>query len=401
MPFFTYKALNERGQKVSGLVEARDESAAIEIIRDNNLEIIFLTEGKNRNLSAFFYSFLPVSKKDLMLFSRQFSILISASVPVVQSLRILANQSQNVRLKTIIKELSNEIDAGSLLSEAFTKYENVFGPFYINVMRTGETSGRLDEVLIYLADELEKDYDLTRKIKGAMIYPLVILSVLMIVGVAMMIFVVPQMTAMLIESGADLPIATRILIWTSNFLVNYWWVVLAFVATILIVFYKAIRTPGGKKIFDVFLYHLPVFGELFRKVTLVRFARSLHVLLKGGVNISVSLKIVGSVVTNTVFRELIEETRREVEDGNSIASVFMRSKEVPTMFSEMIAIGEKTSNIDMILERISSFYGKEVDNTVSNLMVLLEPIVLLILASGVLVILLAIMLPMYSITNSV
>lgn len=401
MPIFTYKALNERGQKVDGLVEADDESSAVEIIRDNNLEILFLGEGRKYDVINWFYSLIPISKKDLMIFSRQFAILISASVPVVQALRILSGQSSNARLRMIIKELSNEVDAGSLLSEVFEKHENVFSPFYINVLRTGETSGRLDEVLVYLADELEKDYDLTRKIRGAMIYPAVIMSVLLVVGAAMMIFVVPKMTQMLIDSGAELPIATRILIAISSFMVSYWWVVLILIISCIFALLQVIKTPGGKRIFDIVMFRLPVFGELLRKVALVRFARSLHVLLKGGVNISVSLKIVGSVVGNTVFRDIIDETRKEVEDGNSIASVFMKSDEIPKMFSEMIAIGEKTSNIDVILERISIFYGKEVDNTVSNLMVLLEPIVLLALAAGVLTILLAIMLPMYSITNSV
>ncbi|MEK7203401.1 MAG: type II secretion system F family protein, partial [Patescibacteria group bacterium] len=258
-----------------------------------------------------------------------------------------------------------------------------------------------DEVLNYLADEMEKDYDMMSKIKGAMIYPIFVLCGLSVVGVIMMIYVVPKLTGILSETGAELPLTTKILIGTSGFLSNYWWIILL---AIIIIFFSLkfyISKPAGRKQIDYFKLKLPIFGKLFQLIYLVRFTRSMNTLIASGITISDSLKIAGDVVSNKIYQQLIEQTVAEVNEGNSISSVFSKSKEMPKMVSQMLNIGEKTGKLDIILERITGFYSREIANTVANLMTLMEPIIMVIMGIAVGIMVAAIILPMYNLASQI
>jgi type IV pilus assembly protein PilC len=314
-------------------------------------------------------------------------------------LKILIEQTENITLKMIISEMADEVDSGLRLSDALAKRPKVFSSFYINVIKSGETSGKLDEVLNYLADEMEKDYDMTSKIRGAMIYPVFVFTGLVAVGVVMMIFVVPKLTGIMTETGATLPLATRILIGTSGFLTAYWWLlsVLLIGAAAGSKFY--LKLPAGKKQFDLLKLRVPIFGKLFQRIYLVRFTRSMNTLIMGGVTITKSLNIASGVVGNEIYKELIEKTSQAVEDGDSISSVFVESKEIPKMVSQMMAIGEKTGKMDVILGRITDFYSREINNIVVNLMTLMEPIIMVIMGVAVGVMVAAIILPMYNMAS--
>jgi len=399
MPSYKYKALNQDKGVVSGVVEAVNESSAADILKEKQLMILSLSEEKmGLNFSI---SLDRVKPKDLVVFSRQFSVLISANVALVPALQVLVEQTDNQKLKTVIAGVADEIDGGARLSDALARRPNIFSSFFINVVKSGETSGKLDEILDYLADELEKDYDMASKIKGAMIYPAFVMTGMSIVGGAMMVFVVPKLTEVLAQSGAELPLPTKILIATSDFLAGYWWLIIIMTIGAVILIKSFVRTENGKRIFDTMVLHFPIFGTLFRKIYLVRFTRSLQTLLMGGVNISKGLKITSEVVTNYVYSDLILKTRDSVEDGNSISEVFLKSKDVPKMVSQMMSIGEKTGKLDVILDRITKFYSREIDNTVDNLMTLMEPIIMVVMGIAVGIMVAAIILPMYNMSAGV
>lgn len=400
MPVYKYKALNSEKKTISGLVEAENEDGAIDLLRDNELSIISLSEN-TYSVKKNAFVFGGIKPKDVVIFSRQFSVLVSANVTLVQSLKLLVEQTKNAKFQAIVSEIANEVDGGARLSDSMAKYPKVFSPFYVNIIKSGETSGKLDEVLNYLADEVEKDYDMTSKIKGAMIYPAFVMTGLGVVGAVMMIFVVPKLTAIMQESGGELPVATRILIAVSGFMASYWWFLLIFIIGSIVGIKFFSRTPAGKKFFGTLIIHLPIFGNLFQRIYLVRFTRSLQTLLIGGVSITKALSIVAEVVNNHVYKSLILETKKEIEDGNSIATVFLKSKEIPSMVTQMMSIGEKTGRLDTILERITDFYTREINNIVANLMTLMEPIIMVVMGVGVGLMVAAVIMPMYNMAQQV
>jgi len=399
MPIFKYKAFDREKKLQEGLVEAADREYVGEILEEKGFSVVaisLVSGGKRSGLN-----FLNrVGVKDIVIFSRQFSVLISANVAMVQALKILMDQTNNLILKMIVSEIADEVDAGSNLSEALSKRPKVFSNFYISVVKSGETSGKLDEVLNYLADEMEKDYDMMSKIRGAMIYPAFVLCSLGVVGVVMMVFVVPKLTTILEESGGELPLTTRILIGTSAFMSNYWWLLLIIIAALIFASRFYVSNPKGRRQLDYFKLKLPIFGHLFQLVYLVRFTRSMNTLIVGGVTISNSLKVAAEVVGNKIYQELIEKTIKEVEDGNSISSVFQNSKTIPKMVSQMLSIGEKTGKMDIILDRITNFHCREVSNMVANLMTLMEPIIMVIMGVAVGIMVAAVILPMYNLASS-
>lgn len=400
MAIFKYKAIDAEKGATEGLIEAASEELAAGTLQERGLSIISIRKHSERQKSGgFLFVFSRVKLKDLVIFSRQFSVMISANVALVQSLRILVDQTENITLKIIISEIADEVDGGLRLSDALAKRPKAFSDFYINVIRSGETSGKLDEVLNYLADEMEKDYDMMSKIRGAMIYPIFVLCGLGVVGVVMMIFVVPKLTGILTETGATLPIATRILIAVSGLMTNYWWLVLILIVGLGASFKFYVRKPIGKRQFDLLKLKLPVFGKLFQRIYLVRFTRSMNTLIVGGVTITKSLKIASEVVDNEIYKSLIEETSDAVEDGDSISSIFVDSKQIPKMVSQMMSIGEKTGKLDVILGRITEFYAREINNIVANLMTLMEPIIMVIMGVAVGIMVAAIILPMYDLAS--
>jgi type IV pilus assembly protein PilC len=402
MPFFDYKAKDAAGNNTEGVVEAPTESAALDVLAERHLVPFSLQVRVERG--AFEISlkiFNRVKTKDLVIFSRQLAVMSSATMPIVQSLRVLVKQTENEALKIIVSDVADEVEGGVKLSAALAKFPDVFSDFYVNMVRSGETSGKLDETLNYLADEEEKNYDLMSKIRGAMMYPAFIVGGMMIVGVVMMVFVVPKLTAILKESGAALPLSTRILIGTSDFLQNQWWILLILAVVAVIGGRLFIKSTVGRMIWHRLQINLPIFGPLFQKIYLTRFTRSLATLLVGGVPLTRSLEIVAGVVGNVVYEDLITRTIHEVEEGNSIATIFLQSSAVPVMVSQMLTVGEKTGRMEEILNRLTGFYTREVENMVTNLVTLIEPLIMVMLGLAVGVMVAAIILPIYQSVGNV
>jgi len=400
MSLFEYKAKNKDGLTVKGQIDTVSEAAVIDYLSEKELLPISVKSKKEKQDIFANIDFLNrVGPKDLVLFSRQLSVMKSANLPLVQSLRILQKQTKNPKLKMIVSEIADEVDGGSKLSEAMSNYPQVFSDFFVSVIRSGETSGRLDDVLNYLADQQEKDYDLMSKIKGAMIYPAFIIFGLVVVGIIMMVFVVPKLTEILTSTGQQLPMATRILIGTSNIMKNYWWALLVGVLGMVFGGRSYIKTKSGGLLFDVFKIKLPIFGKLFQRIYLVRFTRSMATLLTGGVSLVEALKVTGDVVGNAVYKDLVARTVKEVEDGNPVSSVFVQSKEVPVMISQMMSIGEQTGHLDKVLERLTDFYAREIDNLVTNLVSMIEPMIMIVLGVAVGLMVAAIIMPMYNMAS--
>ncbi len=402
MAVFSYKAKDQQGHTLVGAVEAPSESVAIDVLKEKNLFVLSLTERRKTTLLQISLPFFNrVKLRDIVVFARQLSVMISASVPIVQALRILTRQTENVTLKIIISEIADEVDGGAKLSSALARFPQVFSDFFIHMIRSGETSGKLDETLVYLADEEEKDYDLHSKIRGALIYPAFILSGMVVIGTAMMIFVIPQLTSIILESGVELPLSTRVLIAISTFMKTKWWLILLAVIAVAFAYRAYVKTEKGKYRLDRIRLRLPVFGAIFRKIYITRLARSLATLLQSGVPLTRSLEIVADIVGNKVYRQLTLNAIKEVEDGNPLSTTFATSPLVPAMLGQMMNVGEQTGRLDYILAKLSDFFSKEVENAVTSLVTLIEPLVLVLLGLAVGILVSAILLPIYSISSAV
>jgi len=398
MPFFDYTAINSDCNEIEGVVDAASPDVALDVLTGQGLLVLSIKEREEKKGFAFEINlFQRVKVKDVVMFTRQFSVMISATLPVVQALRILVNQIEAPTLKMIVSEVADDVDGGARLSEALGNHPKVFSNFYTSMVKSGETSGKLDEVLNYLADQQEKDYDFISKVQGAMIYPAFILLGLVAVGFVMMIFVIPKLTEVLKETGGELPASTRILMGTSSFVSSFWWVFIFGAIGLYFAFRYYRGTQAGKKHTDYIILKLPVFGPLiFQKMYLVRFTRSLSTLITGGVSLTEALEITRDIVGNEVYKEIIQKTIKEVEDGNSIAKAFQESGIVPLMVTQMLSIGEQTGRMDTILDKLAAFFSREVDNAVSNLVTLIEPLILMLMGVAVGFMVAAILLPMYS-----
>jgi len=399
---YNYRAKNKRGTTVEGTIEAFDKNDAIARLADEGIILLSIEQEQSKDFVGINIAFLNrVKNRDLVMFSRQLAVMSSATLPIVQSLRILAEQTENLKLKQTIIDIADDVDGGEKFSNSLERHNNIFSKFFVSMVRSGETSGKLDKVLNYLADEQEKDYALMSKIKGAMIYPAFILAALGGVGIVMMVFVVPKMTSILQETGGELPIATKILIEVSSFLSSpiSGGSLLLVVVLVIIVVKFILKKEKPRQYFDFFKLKLPVFGSLFQRIYLVRFTRSLGTLVDGGVPLPKSLAIVADVVGNAYYKNLIQRTVKEVEDGNPIADTFLETKEVPPMISHMLSVGEKTGRISEVLNKMTEFYAKEIESMVTNLISLIEPMIMILMGVAVGIMVAAVIMPMYNMAS--
>ena len=399
MAIFRYKAKNPKGRTKSGLDVAMSESDLLQRLRRQNLNVVSVVLADNSLDAKLNLLLSRVTGKDLAIFSRQFAVMISANVPVVESLVILIEQTSNFKLKQVVAEVAFEVTAGGLLSDSLARYPKIFDNFFVNMIKSGEASGKLDEVLEYLADQTEKSYDTSSKVKGAMIYPVFILVAMVVVGVILMVKIIPSLTGMLEESGAELPMATKVIIAISDFLTQYLWLVIVLVIGLVFLIRFYLKTDKGRRNLDTLSLHIPIFGKLVNYVVLTRFTRSLSTLLKGGVTITKSLEVVSGVVSNKVYEDIILRTLQSIQDGNPLSTVMNAEAVVPKMVPQMISVGEKTGKLDVVLDSITGFYTRESDKMLSNLSSLMEPLIMVVMGIGVGVMVAAVIMPMYNMAS--
>lgn len=381
----------------AGAIEASSREAAIGLLQKYGLYVTILEETKEAPIYARRIKFFErTSVKDVVLFSRQLSIMFSSKVSLVESLRTLASQTRNPDFKEKILKISEEVEGGTALSLALSKYPRVFSAFYVAMVKAGEASGKLSESLTYLADHLEREYYLMGKIRGAMIYPSLILFVALSVLILMMVFVVPQLSKVLEESGADLPAITKFVIGLSNFLRAWGLILFLGLAALAVFFFRYSKTEGGKKIFGRFFLRLPAIGNFLKMVYLSRFAENLSTLISGGIPVAQSLEICAQIVENTVYREIILQARDKVRTGEAISQVLIRfPKEFSPIFTQMTLVGERTGTLDKTLLNLVSFYQKETGRMVEDLLGVLEPLLIVFLGLGVGGLMGAILMPLY------
>jgi len=402
MAVFDYRARDNDAELVNGAVVAPSENVAYDTLKERGLTIISLDERKEGKLMKNPLAlFNHVKTKELVVFARQLAVMINANVPIVRSLKILVRQTENVKFKVILSDVLDEVEGGAKLSAALGKHPNVFNNFFIFMVKSGETTGKLDEVLEYLATQKEKDYDLISKVRGAMTYPIVLLGGVLVVGFGLVLFVLPSLLAVFEEGGATLPLPTRVLIGLVTFTKNYWWLIFLIVIILVVGFLMFKKTKRGKRIWDLVKIKTPIAGGIFKKLYLSRMARSIATLLAAGVPISRALEITGDVVDNSVYREIITETIEEVEGGNSITTAFVKSKYVPLMMSQMMAVGEQSGRMDQILGKVADFFDRELENVIANLVTLMEPVILLAMGGAVGFLVAAILLPIYNLSSAI
>lgn len=397
---FHYVAKTSQGKVRSGLVEALSQAEALQVLQSHNLVVLRLEKSESFSLfSKRLKIFERVKRKEVFVFFRELAILVGAGVPLVQSLTAMSRQIENVYLREVVSNLAKEVSSGTALSKAMAKYPKVFSIFSVNLIKSGEVAGRLHQCLEYLADFLEKEYYLISKIRGAMIYPVFILFVFLVVGVVVMVMVIPQLTSILVEVGQDLPLSTRVVIWSSDFVRQWGFWIFLVLAIAGLAFWRYQKTENGKALWDSFVLKIPIFGRILKKTYLARSASNLSSLLKGGVSLIKALGISGEVIGNTVYRDIIWQARDDVKVGRSISDSLLKHKEFPPLYIQMVKTGEQTGKIDSILEKLSSFYNREVDNIVNNLSQLIEPVLLVILGIGVAILVFSVFMPIYNLAG--
>jgi len=396
---FNYIARNSAAEVETGQISASSQAEAIENLHGRNLVVLSCRPVISMPFWLKDIKIKSVKQKELVVFSRQLSALFSAKVPLVTALRALARQQQNYYFKEIIFEIANDVEAGFILSKSLSKHPKEFSAFYINLVKSGEVSGNLESVLIYLADHLEKQYYLVTRVRNAMIYPAFVFLGFLVVAVLMLILVIPNLTSILEETGQQLPLTTRMIIGLSNLLASWGWLIFLVLAGAGIFAWRYVKTPQGRRILDVIKLKMPLFGDIFRKVYIARFTENFSTLLHGGVPVLQALQVAGDVVGNVVFSEIILEAKEGVRVGNTISSVLESSSEIPPMVSQMIATGEKIGQLEFVLEKVATFYKQEVDDVVNTISVLIEPILIVVLGIGVAILLVAILMPIYNLAG--
>lgn len=399
MPSYNYQARTKEGEVQTGVVEAGSQEAAVAILQRHNLIVISLGEVRP-SVFTFRIKFLErIGAKDVMIFSRQLSTLFEAKVPLTQSLKTLANQTENDYLRERIIKVLDDVTAGSLLSAALAKHPKAFTPFYVNMVRSGEAAGKLQEVFIFLADYLEREYYLNSKARSALIYPAFILVALTIVGAVMLTVVVPRLSEILKESGQELPILTRIIIGAGDFFARWFLLIFGVIAVLGTATWRYLSTPQGQDNWDFVKLKLPIIGKILRQVYLSRLANNLSTLIQGGISIVQALEITSETVGNAVFRDVLAKAKENVKGGKLISATFEASPAIPPLMSQMIAIGEQTGKLSSILLTVAKFYQKEVDSLVDNIVALLEPALILVFGVGVGVLVIGILMPIYNLAG--
>jgi type IV pilus assembly protein PilC len=402
MKFF-YQARTKEGEIRSGTIEASSREAALSILRKHGLYITFLKEEIKRPVFAKEIKIFKkkITTKDLVLFTRQLSIMFKSKIPLVEILRTLYNQTENPELKERIRKIGEEVEAGTHLSIAFSRHPDLFSPFYVSMLKSGEMSGKLSESLDYLANYLESRYSLTQTIKGALIYPVLILIMAILMAFFLSLFVLPQLKSVLMEANVELPIFTKIILNFGDFMKKFGWLLILALLALIFLIRRYQKTESGKKNFDKIIIKIPLIGPLSKMICQSRFAEDLATLISGGLPIADALKTTSDTVGNECYKEAILRAVEDVKRGETISySLSFYPELFPPMFTEMVVVGEKTGKIEGALREISQFYQKEIERSVQNLISLIEPAMIVILGIGIGVIAVSIIMPLYKMISA-
>jgi type IV pilus assembly protein PilC len=402
MPVFAYQGRTTQGS-TAGEIEATDRTAAVAELRRKAILVTSIKERAGGAARAGVRSRLggKVKDKEMAIFTRQFSTMVDAGLPLVQCLTILSEQSESKTLRAVTSKVAANVEAGSTLADALRRHPRTFDELFVNLVEVGEAGGILDTVLQRLSVYIEKAAALKRKVKSAMIYPATIVGVAFIVVIFMLTFVIPTFAKMFSSMGADLPLPTVIVIRLSDFAQRFWWLILSGAAGVVLGVRAYYKTEGGKSVIDALLLKVPVFGTLIRKVSVARFTRTLGTLVSSGVPILEGLRITARTAGNRVVERAVLDTRASVTAGKTLAEPLKASTVFPPMVVQMISVGEQTGALDAMLNKIADFYDDEVDTAVSALTALLEPLMIVFLGVVIGGLVIAMYLPIFRLVTVV
>ncbi len=405
---FKYKAIKGDGTRVDGKIEAINEDDAIGLLQDKQLIIISVEEFKEKNtigspVTGFHIPFLErkIKEKDIVVFSRQIATLFQSGVSALRSFRLVATETENPKLKEVLNAIGDDVQSGVSISSAMGKYNTIFGTFYSNMVRAGEETGKLDESFNYLADYMDRNFDLTQKVKKASIYPTFVICTFVVVMIVMTVFVIPQLAGMLIEEGQQLPLITRIVLGIGNIGRKYGIFILIAIAGLVYYLNIISKTESGRQYIDYFKLKIPVFSMLYKKIFLSRLTDNLDTMLSSGVQIVRSLEITSEVVDNVVFKDLLMRVATKVKGGKALSQAFYEEEDLPNILVQMTKIGEETGKLGYILRSLSSYYKREVSTAIDTTLSLIEPALIIMLAGGVGFLLASILIPMFSVITNV
>ncbi|MEK7488117.1 MAG: type II secretion system F family protein [Patescibacteria group bacterium] len=409
MPKFLYTARAVDGEIRSGSQEAKDQEDLAHILRAQGIimtsadeEGSVTTIGVLGKMLRGAKPFRGVSLVDKIMFTRNLAVMIGAGLALNKALSVLEEQSENQKLKAIIAEVANNVQAGKAFSECIAAHPDAFPDLYVNMVRIGETAGNLEEVLNGLADQMKKDHDIVSRVRGALMYPAVIFMVMLLVGYLMMILVVPKLAATFMDIGAELPVSTRVLIFMSNVMLNYWYFVIGGFVGFLYVARLVLRTEGGKKGLDALILRLPIIKGLSRKLNSARLCRTLGILVDSGVPIVKALEILAKTLSNHYFSESLSTAALEIQKGKTLFESLKKYKGLyPPLVVQMIAVGEETGSLTKVLTKLAEFYEDEVNELTKNLSTIIEPIMMVVIGAGVGFFALSMITPMYSVMDNI
>ena len=395
---FNYQARTKQGDIYTGSIEASSKEVAASLLRERGLYPTFLEEDVTPVYARRIGFFEKVTKKDVVIFSRQLAIMFKSNISLTESLKALSSEFKNVDFKERIFKISEEVEAGTPFSQALARFPKIFSFFYVSVIKSGEASGKLSDSLNYLADHLEKEYHLTAKVRGALVYPSLVIFVIILVLILLVFFVLPNLIGVFETGGYDLPLSTKIVITLTTWLRTWWIFVLAGFVGLIIFAFKYSSTPNGRMFFDGMFLKIPLIGDFLKKVYLSRFAENFSTLVSSGLPVIQSLEITADIINNIHYKQAIFDAKEEMSKGKAISSVLKGFPQLfPSVFIQMFLVGEKTGMLDTTLMNVVDFYEKEIDRAIDNILSILEPILIVFLGFIVGGIMLSILMPLYQI----
>jgi len=399
---FRYKIIDTEGKEQAGQIEAPDSNLAVSSLQKRGFIVVSVVPEVQKTFiqkSLPFFDRIPM--KEVVIMSRQTAALFEAQVSAVKVFNLLSENLENKSLRVILQSVSQDIQSGISISAAMAKYPQAFSNFYVNMVKAGEESGKLTETFNFLADYLERSYELSSKTRNALVYPIFVIVTFIVVMVLMLVMVIPRLSAILIESGQAIPIYTRVVIGISNFFVNYGVFLLLFAAVAGIFVWRSSRSSRGQSRIDSIKITLPYFGNLYRKIYLSRIADNMDTMLSAGIPIVRALEISSEVVDNKIYEGIIQDALQEVKGGSTISNAFGKHPEMPAIMVQMVRVGEETGSLGSILKTLAKFYRREVNSAVDTLIGLIEPAMIILLGLGVGFLLTSILVPIYNIASSI
>ena len=396
---YDYKVRDRTGSLVTGQLVGDSETLVLQRLREMGMTPVEVKKAGTGMKMEINLRPGRVKLKTIAVFCRQFATMVNSGLPILRALSILADQTDNQELEKVLVQSRTYVEQGSSLSAALAKHPKAFNNLFISMIKAGETGGVLDDVLLSLADQIEREVELRRQIKSAMTYPIVVVAMVMLILAAMLLFVVPQFETIYANLGGTLPLPTRILLGVSTAVRTYWYMVLLGGVVFSVLFRRYKRTDNGRARVDALKLKVPVFGALFHKVALARFAATLGMLLRSGVPILQALDNVKDTVNNRVIGDAVDDVKTSVREGESIAKPLGRHKVFPPMIVQMMAVGEETGAVDTMLDKVAEFYNSEVTATVEALTSLIEPLLIAFIGAAVGAAVIALYMPMFNVIN--